>query len=122
MTGGVLALLNRPSMEAAPHDAAAAGFTLVDAAHPHLSVLDLGVTRGDGVFETISVGDGRPQALEHHLRRFAASAAKLDLPAPDGDAWRAAIGAVVAELGPVGEAWVKTVLTRGVEGDGRPTG
>jgi 4-amino-4-deoxychorismate lyase len=118
----VLVILNQPSAAAAEHSAGAAPFAFADAAEPHLSVLDLGATRGDGVFESISVGNGRPQALEHHLRRFAESAAKLDLPAPDLDAWRAAILAAIAELEPTAEAWVKTVLTRGIEGDGRPTG
>jgi len=117
-----LALLNQPSTDAAAHDPAAAPFTFVDSTEPHLSVLDLGATRGDGIFESISVGHGHPQALEHHLRRFANSAAKLELPAPDLDAWRDAILAAIAELDPVPEAYVKTVLTRGIEGDGRPTG
>lgn len=117
-----LAILNQPSIEAAAHDPGAAPFRFVDSAEPQLSVLDLGVTRGDGIFESISVGNGHPQALEHHLRRFASSAAKLDLPAPDLGAWRAAILAAIAELDPVAESYVKTVLTRGIEGDGRPTG
>ncbi len=38
------------------------------------------------------------------------------------DAWRSAILAAVAELEPADEASVKTVMTRGIEGDGRPTG
>lgn len=118
----VLALLNQPSADAAPHTEGAAPFRFADPAAPHVSVLDLGVSRGDGIFETISIGSGRPQALEHHLRRFARSAATLDLPAPDLDAWRQVIHAVIAELDPAEEAWVKTVMTRGVEGDGRPTG
>lgn len=118
----VLAIMNQPSADAAPHVEGAAPFTFADANEPHLSVLDLGATRGDGIFESISVGHGHPQALEHHLRRFVNSAAMLDLPAPDLDAWRSAILAAIAELGPVAESWVKTVLTRGVEGDGRPTG
>jgi len=117
-----LALLNKPSTEAAAHDPAAPAFTFVDSTEPHLSVLDLGVTRGDGIFESISVGNGHPQALEHHLRRFASSAAKLELPAPDLDVWRDAILAAIAALEPVAESYVKTVLTRGIEGDGRPTG
>jgi 4-amino-4-deoxychorismate lyase len=117
-----LALLNRPSAEAPEHKPGGYAFRLVDPAGAHLSVLDLGATRGDGVFETISVGGGAPQALEPHLRRFARSAAALGLPEPDPDAWRSAISAVIAELDPAPEAWVKTVMTRGVEGDGRPTG
>ena len=122
MSTTALAILNQPSTDAAPHTAGAPAFAFVDVSEPHLSVLDLGATRGDGIFETISVGHGHPQALEHHLRRFASSAEKLELPAPDLDAWRSAILAAVDALGPVEESWVKTVLTRGVEGDGRPTG
>ena len=122
MSTTALAILNQPSTDAAPHTAGAPAFSFVDASEPHLSVLDLGATRGDGIFETISVGHGHPQALEHHLRRFASSAEKLELPAPDLDAWRSAILAAVDALGSVEESWVKTVLTRGVEGDGRPTG
>jgi 4-amino-4-deoxychorismate lyase len=118
----VLAVLNQPSADAAPHAKGAAPFTFVDPATPQVSALDLGVSRGDGIFETISVGHGRPQAFEHHLRRFARSAATLDLPAPDLDVWRSAVLAVIEALAPGDEAWVKTVMTRGIEGDGRPTG
>ena len=118
----VLALLNRPSADSAPHSDSAPAFTFTDAATPQVSVLDLGVSRGDGIFETISVGHGKPQALEHHLQRFARSAAILDLPAPDLDVWRQAILAAIDELEPGAESWVKTVMTRGIEGDGRPTG
>lgn len=115
-------MLNQPSADAPPHTEGAPAFQLADPSSPQVSVLDLGVSRGDGIFETMSIGKGHPQAFEHHLARFAASAAKLELPAPDLDAWRLAVLAVVAELGSTGEAWVKTVFTRGVEGDGRPTG
>jgi len=118
----VLALLNQPSATAAAHVEGAEAFAFVDPALPHVSALDLGATRGDGIFESISVGNGKPQALEHHLRRFLSSAAKLELPVPDVDVWRAAILAAITELEPGAEAWVKTVYTRGVEGDGRPTG
>lgn len=117
-----LAILNRPSLEAEAHSTAIEPFRFVDPAAPQLSALDLGATRGDGIFESISIGNGRAQALEHHLRRFARSAALLDLPAPDTEVWRDAIIATAARLDPAPEAFVKTVLTRGVEGDGRPTG
>ena len=122
MAREVLIMVNRPSMDAPPHDPAAPAFTVVDPATPQISALDLGINRGDGIFEGISVGGGRPQALEHHLRRFAKSAAALDLPAPDLDVWREVIVAAITELDEVDEASVKTVMTRGVEGDGRPTG
>ncbi|PYY62697.1 aminodeoxychorismate lyase [Curtobacterium sp. MCSS17_011] len=122
MTETVLAVLNQPSRDAAPHDPAADAFTWAKPLEEHVQVQDLGVTRGDGVFETITVIDGRPQALEAHLARFGRSAAMLDLPAPDPEAWRQAIEAVCARLDPVREAFAKTVLTRGVEGTARPTG
>ena len=118
----VLALLNQPSVEAAPHTEGAAPFQFVDAGAPHLSVLDLAATRGDGIFEGISVGYGKPQAFQHHLQRFARSARMLDLPLPDLELWREAILAAIERLDPGEEAWVKTVMTRGIEGDGRPTG
>lgn len=118
----VLAILNRPSPDAPAHAPGAPAFHFADAAEPQLSVLDLGATRGDGIFETISVGYGSPQALEHHLRRFASSARTLALPAPDLDAWREAILAVIAAMEPADEAYVKTVMTRGIEGDDKPTG
>lgn len=122
MTHHVLAILNQPSADAAAHDPAAPPWHFADPESPQVSALDLGATRGDGIFETISVGDGFPQAFEHHLDRFARSAAALELPAPDLDAWRGAVLAAIAELGPATESFVKTVLTRGIEGDGRPTG
>ena len=117
-----LIVLNQPSVAAPPHNADAAPFAEADPSAPLLSALDLGATRGDGIFETISVGDASPQALEHHLRRFVNSAATLELPPPDVDVWRAAILAAIERLDPAPEAAVKTVMTRGVEGDGRPTG
>lgn len=103
-------------------DRRAVGHELVDPAAPVLTALDLSATRGDGVFETLSVGDGRPQALEAHLVRFARSASLLDLPAPDLDVWRDAIRTVAGALAPVAEGLVKAVLSRGVEGTGIPTG
>ncbi len=122
MTSPVLLMLNRPSHEAEAHEPAAAAFTSVDPSAAQVTVRDLGVTRGDGIFESISVAGGRAQALEPHLARFAVSARMLQLPAPDLDVWREAILAAIAEHDDVPESYIKTVLTRGVEGDGRPTG
>ncbi len=122
MPSQLLAMLNQPSADAAPHLEDAPAFSFVDPRAPQLSALDLGATRGDGIFETISVVGGRAQALEHHLRRFTGSARRLELPAPDVEAWRAAILASIDAIDRAPEAFVKAVLTRGVEGDGRPTG
>jgi len=129
---GALALMLRPASAPAGvpdtrspllgEASAAETFRLADPALPHVSVRDLGITRGDGVFEGISAVRGRPQALDAHLRRLASSAAALDLPEPDLDAWRAAILAVCAALAAHPQIAVKAVYTRGVEGAGVPTG
>ncbi|MBA4247724.1 MAG: 4-amino-4-deoxychorismate lyase [Microbacterium sp.] len=83
--------------------------------HPQLSVLDVAATRGDGIFETISIGRGNPQAFDAHLARFARSARMLDLPAIDETLWRDAVLAIAERLADHDEAWVKIVLTRGIE-------
>lgn len=118
MPDRVLAVLTAP----ATGGEAAEPFRFVDPSSPVLNVLDLGATRGDGVFETLGVGGGRAQALEPHLARLARSAAMLELPAPDDTAWRAATIAVAERLADHREAFVKLVYTRGIEGTGRPTG
>ena len=117
-----LVLVNQPSRDAAAHDVLGPAYCVVDVNAPHLSVMDLAATRGDGIFDTMSVGHGHPQALDHHLRRFAASAAALELLPPDAEVWRSAIAAAIAAVDPVAESFVKIVMSRGIEGDGRPTG
>jgi 4-amino-4-deoxychorismate lyase len=99
-----------------------AGCVQADPDAPRVSVMDLGVTRGDGIFETISVCNGRAQALEAHLTRFARSARLLDLPEPDLDLYREAVLAAIDAHDDVPELYVKTVMTRGIEGTGVPTG
>lgn len=91
---------------------------------PQVHVLDVSATRGDGIFETISIGRGRPQALHAHLQRFARSARMLDLPLGDLSVWHDAVHQLAEHFVDVDEAWVKTVLTRGIDGHGEtaPTG
>jgi 4-amino-4-deoxychorismate lyase len=96
--------------------------TVADPDQPRLRVDDLGLIRGDGVFETILVVDGKPRELGPHLDRLARSAAMLDLPAPDRDAWTRCVDAVLARWTEP-ECALKLVYTRGIEGgDGTPTG
>lgn len=118
MPDRVLAILTAPDAGSA----ASEPFRFADPEAPALHVLDLGSTRGDGVFETIGVGSGRAQAVDAHLARLARSAALLELPEPDDAAWRAATIAVAERFAEHREAFVKLVYTRGVEGTGRPTG
>ncbi|GIG28218.1 4-amino-4-deoxychorismate lyase [Cellulomonas marina] len=96
----------------------------VDPAAPHVTVLDLGVTRGDGIFESFGVVEGAVQALEPHLVRLARSATLLDLPALDLDVLRTAVLRSVELHEPLPELLCKLVVTRGVEGatdaHGRP--
>jgi len=72
---------------------------LVDPAQARVSVLDHGLTVGDGVFETLLVREGAPFALTRHLRRLDRSLAGLGFAGPGEDAVRAAVGAVVADAG-----------------------
>ncbi len=94
--------------------------TLADPEAPLLRADDLGVLRGDGVFETVLVVDGAPRELEPHLDRLARSAAMLDLPEPDRAAWHRCTEAVIGAWRGGREMVLRLVLTRGVEGD--PTG
>ncbi|MET1034138.1 MAG: aminodeoxychorismate lyase [Arthrobacter sp.] len=108
-----------------------------DAASPQLSVLDQGVTRGDGVFESALYTGGVVRKLEAHLARMTVSAASCDLAIPSAEAWRAAIatavaaydaarpsggpGAAAGSTGDTHEAVVKLVATRGLESAGHGT-
>lgn len=111
-----------------------AGSREVDTAALVVSATDLGVTRGDGVFEVFGVrveddGDVRLHAADAHLRRLGRSARMLDMPAPDTAAFADAARRAAAGLGlaPGDEGAVKIVHTRGPEaaldaGAPQPTG
>ncbi|MFH9350983.1 aminotransferase class IV [Kitasatospora sp. NPDC017646] len=70
--------------------------TLVDSADAAVSVLDHGLTTGDGVFETMKAVDGRAFAVTRHLDRLTRSARGLGLPDPDHDLVREACARVLA--------------------------
>jgi 4-amino-4-deoxychorismate lyase len=97
--------------------------TLADPDRPQLRVDDLGLMRGDGVFETVLVTAGKPREMGPHLNRLARSAAMLDLPVPDRDAWAACAQLVLDNWTGGDELALKLVYTRGIDGgDGTPTG
>nr|WP_246210867.1 aminotransferase class IV [Phytoactinopolyspora alkaliphila] len=97
------------------------------AAEATVSVLDHGLTVGDGVFETTKVVNGVPFAMERHIARLARSAAGLGLPAPDGTLLRKAIAEVLDALGSPPLARMRITYTGGVSplgsarGDSSPT-
>ncbi|WP_426185399.1 aminodeoxychorismate lyase [Microbacterium sp. TWP3-1-2b2] len=102
-------------------DDPASALRRIDPARPLLTGTDLAATRGDGVFETVVVVDGVPQAVEAHLDRFERSASLLELPLPDRSLWRTAVETVAAEMD-VPRGAVKYILSRGDEVTGEPTG
>lgn len=97
------------------------GTGLVDAAQPILRADDLGVLRGDGVFETLLVRARAPWLLEEHLTRLAASAERMDLPAPAAHEWRGLVGTVLERWPANTEGVLRLVCTRGPEAGGPPT-
>lgn len=84
------------------------GLRRVPAGTPVLPGDDLGVLRGESVFETLRVLDGRPVHLDAHVARLAVSAARLDLALPDG--WREL---ALTAAGGVAEGVMRLVCTRG---------
>ena len=103
---------------------------LVELADARVSVLDRGLTVGDGVFETMKVVDGVAFALTRHLDRLTRSAEALGIPMPPESLLRDAIAttarANAAEVGSVGR--LRLTLTHGpgllgdpYAGDGEPT-
>nr|WP_241266086.1 aminodeoxychorismate lyase [Streptomyces boncukensis] len=86
---------------------------LRDADAAQVSVLDHGLTVGDGVFETLKTTEGTPFALTRHLHRLAASARGLGLPEPDLDEVRRACAAVT-EANPVPFGRLRITYTGGL--------
>lgn len=88
---------------------------------PVLCADDLGVIRGDGVFETLHVLDGQPRLLPEHLARMAHSAQRLDMPLPDAEALAGLARQACAAWPAEREGAQRLVCTRGRESGGPPT-
>lgn len=97
--------------------------TVHDPGRPLLYADDLAAVRGDGVFETLLVRDGRACLVEPHLRRLVGSAALMDLPKPDLPAWRAAIQIAEDQWSAQtdAEGALRLVYSRGRESGSDPT-
>jgi 4-amino-4-deoxychorismate lyase len=102
------------------HLVAVLGRGVVDPDEPVVTADDLGLTRGDGCFDSARVvtdaaGHARVVDLDDHLDRLAASAATMDIPDPTRELWRGLVAEAVAAWSTPGEAVLKLVLTRGRE-------
>ncbi len=95
--------------------------TLVPPTLPILRPDDLGVLRGDGVFETTLAVDGGPRDIDEHLARLAVSAGMIDLAIPQPDAWWRGIRAVLAGWTGSSQMVLRLIATRGPEAGGEPT-
>ena len=89
---------------------------------PLLHADDLAAVRGDGIFETLLVRDGRACLVESHLQRLTQSAKLMDLPAPDLPSWRHAIDVAARQwaAGTADEGAMRLIYSRGRE-SGPPT-
>lgn len=68
-----------------------------DPAQPVVFWDDAAVTRGEAVFESLLVRNGRAANLQRHLDRLQRSAQRMDLPAPDRAVWQQVTAAAVAD-------------------------
>lgn len=90
---------------------------------PLLFADDLAAVRGDGVFETLMVRDGRACLIDAHLGRLTHSAKLIELPEPDLAAWRHAIELATTQWAgdTSDEAMMRLVYSRGRERGSAPT-
>ncbi|HLW96466.1 MAG TPA: aminotransferase class IV [Solirubrobacteraceae bacterium] len=84
---------------------------IVEESQAVIPVTDLGLLRGDGIFEVCRLYDGVPYALDAHLERFLRSAAGLRLEI-DAQAFRADVAALI-DAREQRDGMVRIVATRG---------
>lgn len=94
---------------------------VADSSKPTLLATDQGVTRGDGVFESMLAINAKPRKVQAHLDRLARSARTLEIAIPAQESWLAAIATAIATFEATEPATeegivVKLIATRGVEG------
>lgn len=78
-------------------DVRAGTFRRHDPAQPVVFWDDAAVTRGEAVFESLLVRNGRAANLQRHLDRLQRSAQRMDLPAPDRAVWQQVTAVAVAD-------------------------
>ena len=89
--------------------------TLLPPEAPLLRPDDLGVLRGEGVFETTLVVDGIARDLDDHLARLAISAEMTGLVVPAPDRWRTGVDALVKAWTGDSQMVLRLVVSRGPE-------
>jgi 4-amino-4-deoxychorismate lyase len=98
------------------------GKGVVPADTPFLRADDLGVLRGDGIFETMHLRGGKPWLCAEHLARMERSAALLELALPPRPALEELAAQAYDGWPAEVEGALRLVCTRGPEhGDGSPT-
>ncbi|GAB4080658.1 aminodeoxychorismate lyase [Modestobacter muralis] len=93
--------------------------TAVSPDEPVVTAFDLGLGRGDGVFESALVAGGATPHLDDHLVRLRRSAGVLGIAHPGDDAVRAVVAAAVGGWPADVEGACRVFLTRNL-GDGTP--
>lgn len=84
---------------------------------PLLRADDLGVLRGEGVFETTLVVDGIARDLNEHLARLGVSADLIGMTVPGPDPWRRGIEAVIGGWSGGPQMVARLVASRGPEAE-----
>ncbi|MEH0931965.1 aminotransferase class IV [Micromonospora sp. CPCC 205558] len=97
------------------------GRGLIAADEPVLRGDDLGVLRGDGLFESMHLREGRPWLRDEHLARMTTAAATVELDLPAADALVDLLDTVRAGWPTQLEGALRLVCTRGSEAGGPPT-
>ncbi|KQY02369.1 hypothetical protein ASD37_28775 [Mycobacterium sp. Root135] len=86
---------------------------VVPADHPVGRVDDPLFARGDGVFETLLLRNGRGCLIGAHLDRLARSASTVGLPPPEEAQWRTAVESAAQAWPGAGDAVMRLVFGRG---------
>lgn len=90
---------------------------------PLLYADDLAAVRGDGIFETLLVRDGKACLVGAHLQRLTQSARFMDLPKPDLLKWQHAIDLATRQWAAStdDEGALRLIFSRGRESESVPT-
>jgi 4-amino-4-deoxychorismate lyase len=95
------------------------GRGVVDPTTPIVRGDDVGLTRGEGIFETLRTRNGRAFLLDEHLDRMQTSAARMALAAAPRAAWAELVAEALEAFGSEDGA-LRLFTTRGPDGEDAP--